>query len=190
MRPDLEENIDINPTPENLLRSYEEFQQTAELARSDVGALNRSDRKRAIAFGLSTDRMHWTAPFLDVLLYCQIYSDWAKVADQLQDPEGVAYLRPYVEAWIRRGFIPDDYHFQYRPQKTEGIARDFIVSLRDDMNALAIHNAVFEFSKGQGIESKELFRLLYQLLIGKDKGPRLGKLIFALGVENVKKDVR
>ena len=33
----------------------------------------------AIAFGLSADRLNWKVPFLDVLLYYQIYGDWDKV---------------------------------------------------------------------------------------------------------------
>lgn len=188
LRPDLEENIDINPTPENLLRAYEEFQQAAELIGKDPDTLNRSDRKKAIALGLSTPRMRWKAPFLDVLLYYQIYLDWEKVAAHLQDPEGVAYLRPLAGEWIRRSFVPEDYRFQYQPRKAEGATHGFLAGLNETMDALSIHNAVFTFAKEHGTEPKELFRQLYQTLIGKDKGPRLGKLVFALGVERVKKD--
>jgi lysyl-tRNA synthetase class I len=39
------------------------------------------------------------------------------------------------------------------------------------------------------MESKTLFAELYQALLGKERGPRLGKLIAALGVARVKKDL-
>jgi len=189
LRPDLEENIDINPTPENLLRAYEEFQQAGELAKKNIDELNRADRKKALAFTLSTDKMHWQAAFLDVLLYYQVYYDWKKVGEALNDSNGVEYLKPYVEEWLKRSFVPEDYNFKYQPKKAEGKVHDFISQLNEKMDALAIHNAVFEFAKSNGIEPKEFFKQLYQTLIGKDRGPRLGKLIFALGVERLKKDL-
>ena len=188
LRPDLEENIDINPTPENLLKAYEEFQNASELAKKNIEDLNRPDRKKAIAFLLSTDKT-WTASFLDVLLYYQVYYDWKKVGELLQDQHGVEYLRPYIEEWLKRNFVPDDYHFKYQPKKAEGIAKVFVESLNESMDSLAIHNHVFEFAKSNSIEPKELFKQLYTCIIGKERGPRLGKLIFTLGIKRLKKDL-
>jgi lysyl-tRNA synthetase class 1 len=189
LRPDLEENTDINPTPENLLRTYEEFQNAAELAKKDE-ELERSERKKAIAYKLATDRQNWKAQFLDVLLYYQVYGNWNQVAAVLKDPAGVAYLRPYIEEWVKRGFMPEEYKFRYQPmanQPTEN-AKKFFGSLQPEMDALAIHNGVFEFAKTNGIEPKQMFAELYDALITKPKGPRMGKLIEALGIERVKKD--
>lgn len=188
LRPDLEENIDINPTPENLLRAYEEFQSASELTRRKPEELSRADQKKAAAFSLSAQKMYWSAPFLDVLLYYQIYSDWKKVGEVLKDPEGVHYLKSYIEEWIRREFVPDDYRFKYQPKKAEGAVRGWVERLQEDMDALAIHNSVFEFAKEKEIEPKTLFAQLYLTLIGKERGPRLGKLVFALGIERVKRD--
>lgn len=189
LRPDLEENIDINPTPQHLLRVYEKFQEASELAKKDIDKLDRANRKKAIAFSLSTEKMHWKASFLDVLLYYQIYQDWKEVGKLLEDNDGVKYLRSYIEEWIKKEFVPEEYHFKYQPQKAEGKVKKFVESLNEKMDALAVHNAVFEFAKANGIEPKEMFKQLYQILIGKDRGPRLGKLIFALGIKKVKKDV-
>lgn len=189
LRPDLEENIDINPTSENLLKAYEEFQQAGELAKGDVDKLDRSERKKAIAFKLSTDKQRWTTPFLDVLLYYQIYQNWDEVGKMLNDRDSVNYLRQYVEEWVKRDFMPDDYNFKYQPKKAEGAVKKFAEQLDPAMDALAIHNAVFEFAKSNGIEPKEMFKQLYIALIGKEKGPRIGKLIFALGIDRIKKDL-
>jgi lysyl-tRNA synthetase class 1 len=190
LRPDLEENIDINPTSENMLRTLEDFEYASRL---DVKAVadNRSDRKKAIAFSLSTGRMGWHAPFLDVLLYYQVYHDWAKVAELARDAEGTAYLRPYIEEWVARGLVPEDYRFTYQPgaKPASPDVKAFIASLTPGMDALAVHNAVFGFAKANGIEPKALFADLYEALIAKPKGPRMGKLITALGIERVKKDM-
>ncbi len=153
--------------------------------------LSRSDRKKAIAFSLSTDKMMWSVPFLDALLLYQLYGSWDEAGKRSNDPLGVAYLRPYIEQWIAKDFIPEDYKFKYQPDKTKLSERTtaFFASLKTEMDALAIHNAVFEFAKGNGIEPRALFAELYGILIGKERGPRLGKMVFALGVERVKKDL-
>jgi len=203
LKPDLEENIDINPTPENMLKTMEDFQLASELANKDKETLNRHERKAAIAFGLSADKLNWKVPFLDVLLYYQIYGDWETVSELTKDPSGVQYLKPYVEEWVNKQFMPEDYRFKYQPVRIEASStvgavisgrgnkdvRAFIEKLTPDMDALAIHNAVFDFSKSKGIEPKVLFSEIYEALIGKPKGPRLGKLLSALGVDRVKKDL-
>ncbi len=191
VKPDLEENVDINPTAQNLLKTMDDFQLAASFASKDPETLNRHERKSYIAFQLSTDKLHWKAQFLDVLLYYQIYGDWEKVAQMTGDKEGVLYLKPYILDWIARGFVPEDYAFTYAPDKNNASANviDFVSKLENGMDSLAIHNAVFEFAKLKGIEPKVFFAELYGVLINKPKGPKMGKLIEALGVERVKKDL-
>lgn len=189
LKPDLEENVDIDPTSFKLLRVIEDFEGASKIDLSDP-EISRSDRKRAIAFGLSTNKPHWKTSFLDVVLYYQLYGDWNRVGELVSDPEGVTYLKPYVEQWITQEFIPDDYRCKYQPKKDQAtdLTKDFIKSLKPEMNALDIHNTVFEFAKSNNTEPKKLFADLYNALIGKQRGPRLGKLIFALGINRVKKD--
>jgi lysyl-tRNA synthetase class 1 len=57
------------------------------------------------------------------------------------------------------------------------------------MDALEIHNAVFDYAKANGLKPKELFAELYNALIGKDRGPRMGKMLHAIGVAKVKEDL-
>jgi lysyl-tRNA synthetase class 1 len=188
LKPDLEENVDINPTADNLLKTMDDFQKAAELAKKERDSLNRHERKMAIAFELSAARLNWKAPFLDFLAYYQIYGDWKKVAELTGDVEGTEYIKPYVQGWIAKDFMPEDYRFKYQPKKAEGMAAKFLSSLSEDMDALAIHNAIFDFAKANNMEPKVLFAEVYKTLIGKERGPRLGKLIFAIGVKRVKQD--
>ncbi len=191
VKPDLEENIDINPTPENLLRTIEDFEGAGKFDQSKINDMTRADRKRAIAYSISTNnKSNWKSSFLDTLLYYQLYKDWTEVANRTNDPQGVEYLRPYIEAWIESKFVPPDYDFNYQPSAAvnENVKK-FIKTLNDEMDALAIHNAVFEFAKSNSIEPKAMFAELYQALLGKEKGPKMGKLLAALKPSKVQKDL-
>ncbi len=189
--PDLQENVDIVTTSERFLETLYKFEQASSIDQADR-EISRADRKKAIAFELSTDRMHWKAPFLDVLLYYQIYQDWDRVGELTKDPGGVKYLRPYIEEWVAEDFMPEDYRFSYQPDPANASsnAKAFLESLDSGMDALAVHNAVFEFAKSGGIPPKEMFAEIYRAMIGKEKGPRMGKLIVAIGIERIKNNFK
>jgi lysyl-tRNA synthetase class 1 len=188
-RPDIQENKDIDPTGYNLMRLFDEYGYASSLDVSKE--LSRADRKKAIAFSLSTDRMKWKASFADILMYKQLYGSWERVGELLKDPEGVEYLKPYVEKWIEEEFAPEEYSFSFQPtkQKEMKLLKEFASKLADEMKALEIHNLVFEFAKEKGVKPEELFTQLYRTLLNKEKGPRMGKLIEAIGVNKVKKTI-
>lgn len=48
-----------------------------------------------------------------------------------------------------------------------------------------IQQMVFDTAKELNVNQKNLFKALYNVLIGQDKGPKIGTLIFALGKEKV-----
>ncbi len=185
---DLEENIDFVPEKENVLRLINDYEMAGELLNKEE--LSKAERKKAVAYSLVKGK-NWKGNFRDYLLYYQIYKDWEKVKLHLgleeRDIEGV---KPFIEEWVRRDFVPEEYNFVYKPEKAEGIVKELLCEkIKEGMDALEIHNAVYEFSKERGVNAKELFKECYKTLIGKERGPRLGKLIYALGVEKVKRDV-
>lgn len=188
---DIEENKDIVPTKETLIRMIEDFEsaeRVLKLNNNKVDQLERAERKKVIAFLLSGSKK-WNAEFRDILMLHAIYQDWDKVGILLNDKEGIAYLKPYLEEWKKRDLIPNEYNFVYSPKKAEGKIKEFFFNLREDMDAKAIHNFVFNFARENSFEPKEFFRLLYLTLIGKESGPPLGKFIYAIGINRVKKDV-
>ncbi|MDO8427952.1 MAG: lysine--tRNA ligase [Candidatus Diapherotrites archaeon] len=69
-----------------------------------------------------------------------------------------------------------------------------ILSLSEKMQtkqtAEEIQQMVFETAKGNNIQPKDLFKALYLLLINKDRGPKIGTLIHAFGIEKVKQAFR
>ncbi|VVB58435.1 Lysine--tRNA ligase [Candidatus Anstonella stagnisolia] len=188
LKPDLQENIDINPTSVNMLRLLEDYQGAVALIGADEESMSRADRKRLQAARLS--KIHeWKTAFLDVILYRQLYGSWENVAKESKDAAGVKYLSHYIEEWEKAGFIPEEYSYKYMPHKAEGKLKEFFESLKDGIQPIEIHNAVFEFAKANSIQPGDFFKSIYQLLLGKDKGPKLGKFLHALGVSRVKKDV-
>jgi len=186
-KPDLEENIDFDPGGHKLLRLYEEFAEAAALVGRE--GLSRAERKRAIAFSLSADRLRWRVGFADALLYYQLYMDWEKVGELLKDREGVKYLSPYIAKWVEEGYAPDEYAFSFSPTRPDNrkAVLAFAHALEDGMGALEVHNLVFRVAGELGMKPGELFKILYRTLIAKEMGPKFGKLVEAIGVGKVKR---
>ncbi|MDG6928957.1 MAG: lysine--tRNA ligase [Nitrososphaerota archaeon] len=50
-----------------------------------------------------------------------------------------------------------------------------------------IQNQIFEVGRAHGMQPSEFFRLLYAILLGSEKGPRLGPYLYDMGVETAVK---
>ncbi|MCX8195152.1 MAG: lysine--tRNA ligase, partial [Candidatus Micrarchaeota archaeon] len=185
LKPDLQENVDINPTPQNMLRTIEDYEKALALYQSGkLGELSRADHKRLIAARLSTKEGEgWKTPFLDLLLYRQLQFSWEKISEKTGDALSVQKLAPYIEAWERKAIVPEEYAFFYAPHKASPHAAVFFSKLSQGMGALEIHNLAFSVAQELSIPPAKLFEECYVALLGKPRGPKLGKLVEALGVE-------
>ncbi len=183
--PNVQQNKDINPTGDKLIRLYEEVERISKLEKPK----DRADEKKMQAFTFAVKELEWSAPFVDVLLNYQIYRDWGKVGNLLNDKKGVAYLAPYITEWLSRGMEPEQYNFALNPKRIseqrEAVGR-LAAKLKEDMDAVQVHNLIYEVAKESGIGADALFASIYTAMIGKDKGPRLGKLIVAVGIPKAK----
>lgn len=208
LRPDLNENRDINPTAENLLRLMNEFEEAGHMAaqmglmpggstssttelvhqtKSPASEISRAERKKALAYVLASPTPIWPVPFTDLLIYYGLYGDWDRVAAKLGEAQEVMALSPHIQAWGQRGMIPDIYNFKFQamPASHPNVS-GWAKTLRPEMDALAIHNSVFEFSKSQHLPPAQLFGEIYQDLLAKRMGPKLGRLVEILGVRRVR----
>ena len=208
LRPDLNENRDINPTAENLLRLINEFEEAGRLAgqmglvpggsasssaelvhqtQSPSSDNSRADRKKALAFALASQVPIWSVPFTDLLIYYGLYGDWDRVVAKLGEEQEVVALSPYIQVWKQRGMIPGIYNFQFQARAAiHPNVREWAQTLRSGMDALAIHNSVFEFSKTHHLPPAQLFGEIYADLLSKSMGPKLGRLVEILGVQRVR----
>ncbi len=57
--------------------------------------------------------------------------------------------------------------------------------LKKDISESELQLAVFNIARANIMEPKEFFKLLYQLLINKDSGPRLGAFVIAVGKKRI-----
>lgn len=183
LRPDIQEDKELVLEEKTLLPLVSDFEHASSLDPSD-SALARADRKKAVARSLC-GKKEWDAPLADFLLDYAIYGDWARVGELLKDGEGAAYLSKYVDSWYARGWIPDKYVFELgkggKPRNPEAVGK-FADSLREEMAEEEVQSLAFNTAKAAGVSPKELFADLYTALIGKERGPRLGKFIIAVGV--------
>ncbi len=65
--------------------------------------------------------------------------------------------------------------------------QELITIIRKESDETILQNSVFEVAKRHGIQPADFFRMLYLILLGAPKGPRLGPYIKAMGMENVEK---
>jgi len=69
------------------------------------------------------------------------------------------------------------------PQKLA--IEDLIIVVRKETDERILQNSVFSIAKRYAIEPADFFKLLYTILLGAPRGPRLGPYIKAMGSENV-----
>lgn len=69
------------------------------------------------------------------------------------------------------------------PQKLA--VEDLVSVVRSETDERLIQNAIFNLAKKYSLDPPEFFRLLYMILLGSPKGPRLGPYIKVMGSENV-----
>ena len=63
--------------------------------------------------------------------------------------------------------------------------RDLVADGIESQDEKEIQNAIYAIARENGIEPKEFFPVLYRVLIGKEKGPRLGGFLKTLGGERL-----
>jgi lysyl-tRNA synthetase class 1 len=185
IEPNLEMDKDIDPSGEKLISLYNDLERVDRMARPET----RADEKKLLALRLSTPKLRWKSSFVEMLLDYQIYKDWKTVEEKLDDKEGVEYLMPYISEWLQRGFEPEKYNFSIKPTKikeNEDAVKAFSAKLDDGMSDLDIHNLVYSIAGEKKLKADLLFKTLYIAIIGKENGPRLGKLIASLGPARTK----
>ena len=69
------------------------------------------------------------------------------------------------------------------PQKLA--IEDLVSIVRSETDERLIQNAIFNLAKKYSLEAADFFKLLYMILLGSPRGPRLGPYIKVMGSENV-----
>ena len=92
-----------------------------------------------------------------------------------------AYARDQVlPACVTRSLTPDE-------SRLLGSMADF---LREEHEAEEIQTRAFDIAREAGMDAKEFFRLVYNVLTGQDSGPRLGSFVKLMGQGTVESILR
>jgi lysyl-tRNA synthetase class 1 len=90
----------------------------------------------------------------------------------------------YALAWAKDSQeIPETKIAITNPQRLA--VEDLIAIVRDETDERVLQNQIFNLAKKYSLESPDFFKLLYMILLGSPRGPRLGPYIKAMGSENV-----
>ena len=94
--------------------------------------------------------------------------------------------------WITN-FAPDDFRFELKqgteppvdvtPEQARALQLlyDEVHDHLDEHDEKSLQNRIYELAEAAGAEKKEFFAAMYQVLIGKERGPRLGGFLFTIG---------
>lgn len=63
--------------------------------------------------------------------------------------------------------------------------KDLVTLLEKEVDEKTVQNSIFNIAKSRGMDPKKMFEIVYRILIGEPRGPRLGPYIVAMGRENV-----
>ncbi len=138
-------------------------------------------------------------PQKDFQKLLSVLENTGHLPEKISAPEKEALQKRFVraKAWAQRYGGP-----AYRFGFLESLGEEVLSSIKPEVksvfpalakkissskNADEAQTAVFVVSKGSGFPAKELFRAIYLVLLGKESGPKVGSLVFALGKDKVVK---
>lgn len=115
-------------------------------------------------------------------------TEYARVVDD--DANIIRAELKYIDAWLDKR-APESVKFSLRQDVNAADFNDLrkqflhqlsekVADAPEDADGAWFHNAIYELKDGSGLSPKELFATLYQVIIGKDSGPRAGYFLSIL----------
>lgn len=141
-------------------------------------------------------------PFRHLCNYLQIFSgDIDKVFSRIPDATESQRQRLRVRLecarnWLRE-YAPDEFKFSLQPLDSKlaelddnerKAVKDFAGYVREYLDTLSekeFSNYIYKAAGDNGLENSDFFRVIYTVLIGKEKGPKLASFVKACGSEMI-----
>lgn len=98
--------------------------------------------------------------------------------------EGLSARITWASKWAKRGGRPEPQPIELTTPARKAI-EVFAKSVTTAKSADEIQNAAFEAAKSAGMKAGEFFPVVYGILLGSVRGPRLGPFIMDVGVKKV-----
>lgn len=192
----------------DVIKIYEDFDKCERIyfGREEVSEKRQEKERRIYELSQVTDvpaSLPVQIPFRHLCNLLQIHAGNLEAAlqampgyDQLdQDLRNRAMNRARCAwNWIQT-FAPEDFRFHLNglddpiPELSDDESRaieELRLLVAGDLDSLSdreLQNAIYEIARKNGLEPKDFFQVLYQVLVGRDKGPRLGSFIHTIGAD-------
>ncbi|MBN2652179.1 MAG: lysine--tRNA ligase [Spirochaetales bacterium] len=97
--------------------------------------------------------------------------------------------------WIKN-FAPEEFKFEIQKEKIDIELSDEILTLLEQLRNLTeqkmeslseqdFGTELYDLMKSNSVESADFFKIIYQILIGKEKGPRLISFLYTIGKDKI-----
>lgn len=210
-------HIDMDPGL-GILNLVDEFDRYEDNYYRSVEEGDPDDKKRSYELSMvrsTSDREKMkrivNVPYRHLVTLSQLAPDLDALLDKIKRTEGIDSLdddsmdrlmhrKDCVEYWLDN-FAPDGVRFtlyDLPPREQVGQLNDeLIASLRAmkeefsglEWDAESIHNAIYEGSRASNISPKKTFKAFYRILLGRDRGPRLGFFLSSMDRDDVLKKI-
>ena len=98
--------------------------------------------------------------------------------------EGLDDRIRYALQWVEDFDEPSTEKVVLTPEQTTAI-RNLVESLKSATDEAGYQGAVFKTAKSEGLRARDLFQVIYQILLGLDHGPKFGPYMSSIGKETV-----
>ena len=80
--------------------------------------------------------------------------------------------------------IYDEIEIEINRKVKEALGK-LVILLEKDEEIEDLQNEIYQIAKGDDIEPKEFFKVLYQIILSTTRGPKIGPFILDIGRKNV-----
>ena len=201
-RPEAEFDISFDL---DVLKIYEDFDKCERIYFKEQEASEKNYQKQKRIYELSAlsipEKMPFQPGFRHLTTLLQIHGldiDATLKSYELEDEKDREKLKlraGCVKNWLEI-YAPEDFKFSVQEEVASDVnltdaqkgALKKVASLLDTIeDDKALHNAFYDICKEQELEVRDFFTAAYQVLIHREKGPKLASFIFTIGKEKVKK---
>ena len=116
-----------------------------------------------------------------------------RIMKKLLDYGAIKETEPEIEKLIElAGNFSNEFDYQDKSQvEIDDTAKKALKILADTLNAKEnpedIQNTIYQIAKSNDVQPKDFFRILYQIILGTSRGPKIGPFISDIGRRQVAK---
>src|SRR3989344_2755640 len=191
----------------DVLKVYEDYDRCERIYFGLEKVNEKDTQKNKIAYELSSIKMvpksmPYQPGFRHLTTLLQIHSlDTDKViayyVKELNDPidrERVRVRTDCAKNWLKK-YAPEEFKFTVQEKcqvtlvpKEKDILKQLAAKLLErNWTDIELHEEIYILCKNNNFPANDFFKLAYNVLINKDKGPRLASFILAIGKDRVAK---